>query len=598
MSGIIVNPYNFSVPGAVDMIWVTTGADTTLITTATLLADTIGSTAGWTYGYTQNNPSKHTRASATTFTRLDPIRLAGNAYTGAGYNICRFNLTEALTQSAPYYEGHVLTAPAGLALGMSMTGISKWNLTPGSGDVTYDTHIINCTDYAVLQTGNTISPAGTTIRVEGRVSGVTQRGRFITIPSLSTVYTWHLRANRATQRAEMCLVDNSTGIVIGASECGTGVGDIASIQRQDYLLSTLGGGGALDHGILGVNYTTAVYPLTVVTIPTPTSVLALQTASGQITIRWSGVVQRYRIERSSNGGSSYSTIASYDTGQANLEAYDDTGLSNATTYIYRVVALVGSLESVVSSTSSVTTDNSIFITVNTAVFNGSTGYGQTAGGLTNVADSKTFTLSFWYKPTTGGDATAQNILQTSIASRRFQVVRTATNNFINVFGRNPVTSGSLTILDLTSTVAVTANAWHHIYITADLSTAGGTELYKMYIDGVAAGVTKSTFTNDFIDLVAAAPTWQLGRNSGGDLVNGSLAELWFSDGYLDTPNAFVRRSATGTCKPITIVPAGDLYLSLNGSGATTGVANGWAVDSSGNANNFTVFGTWTTDTPP
>ncbi len=131
---------------------------------------------------------------------------------------------------------------------------------------------------------------------------------------------------------------------------------------------------------------------------------------------------------------------------------------------------------------------------------------------------------------------------------------------------------------------------------------------KIYINGVLDAGTVSTFgpNTEIIDFVAAVPTWQIGRNAGGDLANGALAELWLDDVYSNTPTAFVRRAATGVCKPISLGATGNLptgsapalYLSLNGSGASVGAANGWAVDSSGNNNGFTVVGTWTTDTPP
>src|SRR6185436_2886465 len=84
----------------------------------------------------------------------------------------------------------------------------------------------------------------------------------------------------------------------------------------------------------------------------PTGLVATPVSSTQINVTWQASVGAtgYRIERSVNGGASWATA-----GTTGATTFDDTGLTAATTYTYRVVATNAGGESSPSATSSATT---------------------------------------------------------------------------------------------------------------------------------------------------------------------------------------------------------------------------------------------------
>ncbi len=102
--------------------------------------------------------------------------------------------------------------------------------------------------------------------------------------------------------------------------------------------------------------------LTPVTVPQPpTGLGATADSSSQITLNWNAPsnnggspITGYKIERSTNGGSTWSNIMS-NTGSTTT--FSDTGLTSSTTYTYRVSAInsvgTGSPSNIASATTSV-----------------------------------------------------------------------------------------------------------------------------------------------------------------------------------------------------------------------------------------------------
>lgn len=341
---------------AVDMVLVTSGTNLSLISTTSLNTDAKGNKTGWTIALipSYHDPATHWYAITGTLIRKNKLLCAGVNYDGSTTKICRFNLTQGISDAlSPLYNGASLTAPAGLSTGVSACGISKFNVATGGSDNSFDNFVLNSTlavGYASLQ-ASFPGVGGSYLRVEGQVSGVTGRGKDITIPDRTVEYLWNIRLNKTSQRAEICLIDNTTGALLGVSEAATDVSDMALIAWQDYLLNSGGGGGNIDHGIIGIDWTNAAFPLDPVTVPQP-SITASQTATNTITIPITSVAQRFKIERSANAGSSWSTLnANYDIAR-NTSQYVDSTANTGGTYIYRVTALVGSLTSVVSASSS------------------------------------------------------------------------------------------------------------------------------------------------------------------------------------------------------------------------------------------------------
>lgn len=231
---------------------------------------------------------------------------------------------------------------------------------------------------------------------------------------------------------------------------------------------------------------------------------------------------------------------------------------------------------------------------NTAVFDGTNDYMRLSSVPTGLSDGKAFTLSFWFDA--NGTNTTQQVWLSgaSAGTNRFLIFRPSGASAIRIIGRN---SSGTTILDATTSgTVVTAGGWYHIYVAIDLATAGGTNLRKVYINGVLDSTTWTTFSNDTIDFAMSSPTYTLGANSNNsDRANGTICEFWFDDVYYDDPTKFNvdnKPISLGTNGQTPTGTAPAMYYSLNGSG------DSWATDSSGNGNTMTVTGALGTGTPP
>lgn len=346
-----------------DQMLVLSGTNGDLVTTTHLNNSTIGNNTGFTWS-TSRTP-EHTRiltGGLTPFMRREPLSNAGaGTYTGAGYQTLRFNTAEAQADAlSPRYEILLRNFPAMTIPGkFTVTALVQFSCAAGGIDNSFDTLWYQdstgkfCTaQFRITSTGQR------TLRAHAQVAGVSQFGPTFTVVG-NTVYSVTLSVDFANDRAEVLAVDNATGLIAGHSTAASDATSTPGTSTlQDYLL-LVGGSmtGNLDYGLVGLDWSNGNFPAETIPDFQPTALVAAQSNPSEITATWTGTARLYRVERQVNSGS-WTTASS---AVATTGTYTDTGLTDGSTYNYRVVGLIGSAESTVSATSaSVTIDDAAY----------------------------------------------------------------------------------------------------------------------------------------------------------------------------------------------------------------------------------------------
>lgn len=154
----------------------------------------------------------------------------------------------------------------------------------------------------------------------------------------------------------------------------------------------------------------------------------------------------------------------------------------------------------------------------TAKFDGSTSY-LSSSGLTGIADSKYLTIvANVYK-------TASTLYYLVGASNSNIQININSSNQLNILAKN--SAGSF-ILNATVTTTIANTTWTEILVSIDLSNSANRSIY---LNGIAASVTWTTYANDTIDFTNAL--WVVGADAVfGNKYNGSMS-LWMDNTYID-----------------------------------------------------------------
>lgn len=344
-------------PIDVDFIVSPTGTLAAAVTTGVLDASMLGTLpSAWAWslvGTTQHT----TLAAGFTESVPTPWRIpSGATYTTAS-RVLLWDLAAGIAGGGTLYAGaKYSTASNYLSSDATFAGLIKFTASAGAGAaVTYEWMTTEGTDgnYASAQFNKPTSGGGNgTFRVE--IGNGTNRGKDITVQSLTDVYYWCLRYNKTSGKGELCLVDLTTRKIVGVSEYLITLPALADFQVRDYALTANGVGYHTlgEYAVaLGVN---AVFPLALnITVDAPTAAASTQTGVSEITATWTSTCARFKVEFSTNAGSSWSTATSSTLITGSTNSYIHSSLTDGLTYTYRITALVG--DTLISSTSSAST---------------------------------------------------------------------------------------------------------------------------------------------------------------------------------------------------------------------------------------------------
>jgi hypothetical protein len=161
-------------------------------------------------------------------------------------------------------------------------------------------------------------------------------------------------------------------------------------------------------------------------------------------------------------------------------------------------------------------------------------------------------------------------------------------------------SGSTSQEIITSRLFRDPSAWYHIVVSCDRTLATSSDRTKIYVNGVQeTSFTSATYpTQNVTGIINTAVSTLIGKYSQSTLYfDGSMTHFHFIDGTAYDASTFGETDATtGIWKPKT---APSVTYGTNGFFLKFENSGSMGLDSSGNANNFTVNGnlTQTVDTP-
>ena len=149
-------------------------------------------------------------------------------------------------------------------------------------------------------------------------------------------------------------------------------------------------------------------------------------------------------------------------------------------------------------------------------YNGTTNYALRGADYTSNANSKVFTMSFWFR-VDGGNGSNRNLLG---ANNAIYTIRLNTLNQIRFIAKNAATT---TILDAHSTTTFASGAaWYNVILSVDLATAR----VQMVIDGVAETPTVDVGpTDDTIDWTQTEHAVGA-QATGGTKWNGCMSDTY------------------------------------------------------------------------
>ncbi len=208
----------------------------------------------------------------------------------------------------------------------------------------------------------------------------------------------------------------------------------------------------------------------------------------------------------------------------------------------------------------------------------------------SATNQRTWTWSGWFKNT--GDMTSDFDFFTANGSgaelTAFMV--SGDEQHLQLYSNNG------TVLKASADLRDTAS-WYHIICRCDTTQSTASDRLKFYVNGTETAYQtdnrSSSFAEDFETGINDTVAHYVGCNQvNGNLLNGYLAEVHFTDGVSNAPSAF------GETKEGVWIPkaytgshgTNGYYLKFDQTGTGTASASTIGADSSGNNNHYTTSG--------
>lgn len=221
---------------------------------------------------------------------------------------------------------------------------------------------------------------------------------------------------------------------------------------------------------------------------------------------------------------------------------------------------------------------------NATDYNGTTDYLSKAADLTGNADSRTGTLSFWFR-VDGGNGTLRQIYYNT--SGHVYIALNASNQVsISLFD----SAGTNELSFRTGTGLSAGATWHHVLASWNTNAGSGAKTYQINLDGFNDTVLIADSSPAF-DIDYTATNHYIAAQAGSVYFNGALAEFYFAMGqYLNINLISVdRKFLTVSNKPEFLGSTGELptgtppLIYLKNPAASVGT-------NAGTGGNFTVNG--------
>jgi len=213
---------------------------------------------------------------------------------------------------------------------------------------------------------------------------------------------------------------------------------------------------------------------------------------------------------------------------------------------------------------------------------------RTASSTTD-AQRKTWTLSFWLKPSNMSGSSAQEyhyVYQASGGSSGY--FRMDSNQKIRY--RDYTNGGSPDYLKITNRVFRDPSAWYHLVLRNDTTQATAADRIRLYVNGELQEWSNANYpAQNHIGFINSTFPYQIGQSGTNGLDSTYLSQYIMCAGQSYAPTVFGSTNANGiwipNSQPSVTYGTNGFKLDFAGTGASAD-ASGFGADSSGNGNHF------------